>query len=126
MMELLYQFGNELIQIKTKKIRLVHFKEVKPLTFVRSRLSQGLLGRSKDSLWIMAIKPDLLTEEDIIDFANQCQRFRYVRPQRKVIITNYNIDTNVRLKALQEKVLTWNLNDLNLILDLYNKPRVIP
>jgi len=126
MMELLRLFENELIQLRAKKIRLVRFREIKPLTFVRSRLNEGLLGRSKDALWIMAIKPDTLTEDDIIDFANQCQRLHYTKPQRKVIITNYNIDTNVRLKAMEEKVLTWDLDDLNLILDLYNKPRVIP
>ncbi len=125
-MELLRLFENELIQIQTKKIRLVHFREVKPLSFVHSRLNKGLLGRSKQSLWVMAIKPDILTEDDIIDFANECHRFRYAKPQRKVIIANCNIDTNVRLKAMEEKVLTWNLDDLNLILDLYNKPRVIP
>ena len=124
--ELLRLFENELIQMRTKKIRLVHFQEVKTLSFTRTRLNEGLLGRSKDTLWIMAIKSDVLTEKDIIDFANQCQRFRYVKPQRKVIITSCGIDTNVRLKAMEEKVLTWNLDDLNLILDLYNKPRVIP
>jgi DNA-binding NarL/FixJ family response regulator len=124
-MELLRLFENELIQIRMKKIRLIHFKEVKPLTFVHSRLNAGLLGRSKYSLWIMAIKVDSLTEEDIIDFINQCQRLRYVKPQRKIIITSAHIDTNVRLKAMEEKVLTWDLDDLNVILDLYNKPRVV-
>ena len=124
-LELLRLFENELIQMRTKKIRLIHFQEVKPLTFIQSRLNEGLLGRSKDSLWIMAIKSDVLTEEDIIDFAHQCQRLRYTKPQRKVIITSDNIDTNVRLKAMEEKILTWDLDDLNLILDLYDKPRVI-
>jgi len=124
-MELLRLFENELIQIRMKKIRLIRFREVKPLNFVHSRLNSGLLGRSKYSLWIMAIKPDSLTEEDIIDFSNQCQRLRYAKPQRKVIITNSQIDSNVRLKAMEEKVLTWDFDDLNLILDLYNKPRVI-
>jgi len=123
--ELLRLFENELIQMRTKKLRLIHFREVKPLTFVHSRLSSWLLGRSKDSLWLMAIKPDMLTEEDIIDFAKQCRRLHYSRLQRKVIITNSSIDTNVRLKAMEEKVLTWDLDDLNFILDLYDKPRII-
>ena len=125
MMELLHLFENELIQLRTKKFRLVQFQEIKPLTFLHSRLNEGLIARSKDSLWIMAVKREALTEEDIVDFTKQCRRFHYAKPQKKVIVTNYSIDTNARLKAMEEKVLTWNLDDLNLILDLYNKPRVI-
>ncbi|MFC1658326.1 ATP-binding protein [Candidatus Omnitrophota bacterium] len=124
-LELLRLFEDELIQIRTKKIRLTHFREVKTLKFLHSRLDVGLLGRSKHSLWVMAVKSDILTEDDIIDFARQCHRLRYAKPQRKVIITNSSIDTNVRLKAMEERVLTWNLDDLNQILDLYNKPRII-
>ena len=118
-------FENELVQIKTKKIRLARFREIKPLAFPKSKLNDGLLGRSKDFLWIMAIQPNPLTEEDIVDFVTQCHRLRYAKQQRRVIITNSSMHTNVRLKAMEEKVLTWNIDDLNLILDLYDKPRVI-
>ncbi|MFH1338685.1 MAG: hypothetical protein ABIH40_02415 [Candidatus Omnitrophota bacterium] len=125
-MELLLHFENASIQLGTKRIRLAHFQEVKTLNFTRCRLNEGLLGRSKQSLWIMAIKPGDLTEEDIVDFSKQCHRLRYAKPQKKIIITNSDIDTTVRLKAMEEKILTWNLDDLNLILDLYNEPWVVP
>lgn len=125
-MELLQHFENTSIQLRTKRIRLAHFQEVKTLNFTRCRLNEGLLGRSKQSLWIMAIKPGDLTEEDIVDFSKQCHRLRYAKPQKKIIITSSDIDTTVRLKAMEEKILTWNLEDLNLILDLYNEPRVVP
>jgi len=124
--EVLRLFEDDLIRMRAKKIRLSHFREVKPLIFVHCRLHEGLLARSKDTLWIMAIKHDNLTEEDIVDFSNQCQRFRYTKPQRKVIITNDDIHTNVRLKAMEAKILTWNLDDLNFILDLYDRPRIVP
>lgn len=125
-MELMHQFENASIQMGEKRIRLARFQEIKPLAFARSSLSEGLLGRSKQTLWIMAIKPGILTEEDIVDFSRQCHRLRYAKPQKKIIITNFDVDTNVRLKAMEEKVLTWDLDDLNLILDLYNRPRVVP
>ena len=82
--DLLRLFENESLQLHAKKIRLAQFKEVKPFNFSRCRLNQGLLGRSKDSLWIMAIKQDVLTEEDIIDFAAECQRLRYAKLEKKV------------------------------------------
>ncbi len=44
---------------------------------------------------------------------------------RKIIIALQDIDTNARLRALEEKILTCDLNNLNQILDLFYQPRVI-
>jgi hypothetical protein len=87
-------------------------------------LKEGLIGRSNDSLWIMGFKHDLLTENDITEFVKECRKYRH-KQQRKIIIAFQDIDTNARLRALEEKILTWDLNSLNQILDLFSKPRVI-
>jgi hypothetical protein len=55
MKELLCLFGDEVIQIEKKKLRLVHFREIKPLEFSQRNLKEGLIGRSRDSLWIGAM-----------------------------------------------------------------------
>jgi GTPase SAR1 family protein len=125
MFELLRLFENELIQIERKKIRLNHFREIKSLEFNNKNLKEGLIGRSNDSLWIMAFKQDLLTEDDITDFAKECKKYRH-KLQRKIIITLQDeIDANTRLRALEEKIWTWDINSLNQILDLFSKPWVI-
>jgi len=36
-----------------------------------------------------------------------------------------DIDTNTRLRALEEKIWAWDVNSLNQLLDLYSRPRVI-
>ncbi|TRZ94175.1 hypothetical protein D4R78_06760 [bacterium] len=112
------------MQIERKKIRLNHFREIKPLAFKHRFLKDGLLGRSSDALWIMAIKSDALTEQDITEFAKECKRYHH-KSQRKVMITLKEVDVNARLRALEEKIWTWDLSSLNLILDLFSKPRVI-
>ncbi len=122
--ELLQLFEDDLMQIERKKIRLNHFREVKPLVFNYRFLKDGLLGRSSDSLWIMGIKADALTEQDIADFSKECKKYHH-KSQRKIIVTLREIDPNARLRALEEKVWTWDLNNLNQILDLFSKPRVI-
>ena len=122
--ELLQLFEDDLMQIERKKVRLNHFREVKPLAFNYRFLKDGLLGRSSDSLWIMAIKPDALTEQDITEFSKECKKYHH-KSQRKIIVTLKEIDPNARLRALEEKVWTWDLNSLNQILDLFSKPRVI-
>jgi len=124
MLELLRLFQDETIQMERKRFRLTHFKEIKPLEFNNKSLKDGLLGRSNDCLWIMGLKPDLLTEEDITEFTKECKKYRH-KLQRKIIITLRDIDTNARLRAMEEKIVTWDLNDLNQILDLFSKPRII-
>ncbi len=124
MMELLHLFQDESIQVERKRLRLDRFREIKPLEFNRRGLKEGLLGRSNDHLWIMAFKHDLLTEDDIAEFVKECKKYRH-KLQRKIIIALQDIDTNARLRALEEKILTWDLNNLNQILDLFYQPRVI-
>ncbi len=122
--ELLRLFEDETIQIEKKRLRLSHFREIKPLEFNRRSLKDGLIGRSSDSLWIMAFQPEVLTEEDITEFARECKKYRH-KLQKKIMVTFREIDANARLRALEEKILTWDLNNLNQILDLFLKPRVI-
>ena len=72
----------------------------------------------------MAIKTEALTEADIADFSKECKRYHH-KLQRKIMITLKEVDPNARLKALEEKIWTWDLNNLNQILDLFSKPRII-
>ncbi|MFA5145204.1 MAG: hypothetical protein WC723_04280 [Candidatus Omnitrophota bacterium] len=122
--EVLHLFEDEVTQIERKNIRLNHFREVKPLEFNGSGLKDGLIGRCNDSLWIMAFKRGLLTEEDITEFARECKKYRH-KTQRKIIVTLQDIDANTRLKAMEEKIWTWDINNLNQVLDLFSKPWVI-
>jgi len=124
MIELLRLFEDETTQIEGRKLRLTHFKEIKPLEFNGRNFKDGLLGRSSDSLWIMGFKQDLLTEEDISEFTKECRKYRH-KQQRKIIISLRDIDVNARLKAMQEKIWTWDLNNLNQIFDLFSKPGIM-
>ena len=124
MNELLGSFEDEMVQMDKGKVRLNHLREIKPLQFRSQALKCGLIGRSNDSLWIVAVKQETLTEEDIVEFSRECRRYRH-KLQRKVIVTLKDIDVNTRLRALEEKIWTWDINRLNQILDLYSKPKVI-
>ena len=124
MTELFRLFEDEIIQIERKKLRLTHFREIKPLEFNNRGLKDGLICRSNESLWIMAFKHDLLTEEDITEFVKECRKYRH-KLDRKIIVAFQDIDVNARLRALEEKIWTWNIDNLNQILDLFSKPRVI-
>ncbi|MDD2751538.1 MAG: ATP-binding protein [Candidatus Omnitrophica bacterium] len=122
--ELLKLFTDDTIQIEKKRFRLTHFREIKSLDFNQRNFNEGLIGRSNEALWIIAFKREVLTEEDIAEFSRECKKYRH-KLQRKIIVTNSDIETNARLRALEEKILTWNINNLNQILDLFSRPRII-
>lgn len=94
------------------------------MEFSKTNLREGLICRSQDSLWILALKHDLLTEEDVTEFAEECKKYRH-KLQKKIIVAFKDIEANAQLRALEEKIWTWNINNLNQILDLFYKPRVI-
>lgn len=122
--ELLRLFEDEMVQIEKKKVRLNHFREIRPLEFSNRSIKEGLIGRSQEGLWIIAFKPGALTEADITDFSRECKKYRH-KQQRKIIVTLGDIDTNTRLKAMEERIWTWDVNSLNQLLDLYSKPWVV-
>ncbi|MFA5156255.1 MAG: DEAD/DEAH box helicase family protein [Candidatus Omnitrophota bacterium] len=122
--ELLRSFDNDIMQLEKKKMRLTHFREIKPLEFDKGGLKLGLIGRSSDSLWVVGFKNDALSDEDIAEFAEECRKFKH-KLQKKVIITLNDIDPNAQLRALEEKIWLWDINRLNEIMDLFSKPRVI-
>lgn len=124
MNDLFRLFEDEILQVEKKKIRLNHFREIIPLEFKNRSLKNGLIGRSHDSLWIVAVKLDNLTEEDIMEFSKECRKYRH-KLQRKIIVTLDDIDANARLRAMEEKVWAWDINSLNQLFDLYSRPRVI-
>ncbi len=124
MAELLCLFEDDIIQIERRKFRLCHFREIKQLEFNNENLKQGLIGRSSDALWIIAFKHDFLTESDVAEFAKECKKYRH-KLQKKIIVAFRDIDANTRLRALEEKIWTWDINNINQIFDLFSKPRVI-
>lgn len=124
MAELLRLFDDDTVQIERKRLKLMHFREIKTVHFNHSGFKDGLIGRSHEGVWIMAFKNEPLIEEDIVEFAKECKKYRH-KLQRKIIIAFRDIEANAKLKAMEEKIWTWDLNNLNHVLDLFSRPRVI-
>ncbi len=124
LVDLLRMFSDDKLQVEKKNMRLTHFREIKPLEFNHRGIKEGLICRSNDSIWVIGLKNDLVTEEDISDFSKECKKYRN-KLERKILVTMRDLDANSRLMALEEKIWTWDLNHLNHIMDLFSKPRII-
>ena len=122
--ELFRLFSDDRIQMERKSIRLDRFREIKPLEFGSKRLKDGLICRSGDSVWILAFGAGAVTEDDVADFSRECRKYRN-KTLRKIIVNLAELDHNSHLKALEEKIITWDLGTVNRILDLYSRPRII-
>ncbi len=122
--ELFNLFANESIIIERKKIILSHFKEIKPLQYNAKNFDALVLAKSVDMPWIIAIKKDVITPADVAEFISVCKTYGHPRSQRRIIITLNAIETNAKLKALQEKIITWQTQDLNTLLKLYKRPNI--
>jgi hypothetical protein len=122
--EVLKLFGDDRIQVEKKKLRLTHFREIKPVEFNARGLKDGLICRSQDSLWVIAFKNEQMTEEDIAEFSRECKKYRH-KLERKIIVSLEDLDVNSRLRALEEKIWTWDVGDLNRLFDLFSKPRIV-
>jgi hypothetical protein len=121
--EMVRLFSDDRIQIEKKNMRLTHFREIKPVEFSSRSLKEGLVCRSGDSLWVIGLKQDALSEDDIAAFSQECKKYKH-KLERKVLVTLADIDQNSRLRALEEKIWTWDLNCLNQMLDLFSKPLI--
>lgn len=124
LVELFGLFNDEAVQIEKSKIKLMRFREIKPINIDSKALDIAIIARSSGFLWILALKTKgTLEEKDVIDFSRECKKYK-TNSQHKIIVNFDDIDTNARLLAKEEKILTWNISSLNSILDFYNKPRL--
>jgi hypothetical protein len=122
--ELFRLFSDERVQMERKNLKLNRFREVKSLEFGSARLKDGLLCRSSESIWVLALCSEGVTEEDISEFSRECRKYRN-KLQRKILVTMGELDHNCRLRALEEKIITWDLDRVNSLLDLFSRPRII-
>lgn len=122
--ELLGLFHDDLIQIERRKIRLTQFREIKALEFGAGGVRDGVIGRSGDALWIMGFKNEPVTEDDITAFAKECRKYRN-KLDKKIVVALQDVETNARLRALEEKIITWNLENINQLCDVFHRPRMV-
>lgn len=122
MESLFREFRNDVVEVSHKKIKCPAFLEI------ASRPTNGrffpLLGRTSQGRWLCQVFRDQVTEGDVSGFVEELKRFRRNIP-RKVMIALGGIDLNAKLMAQEGKIQIWDLENLNALLELYGKLKVI-
>ncbi len=124
--ELLHCFDNEAFQINGRRYRLPLFRNVSP--YDCDHFSSGnvhiIKAESSQELWFLILKEEALQEGEVNDFLAELKGVKK-KPQRRVIVSLSDLEANARLRALQEKVWIWNEGELNVLLNLYDKPYIM-
>ncbi|HAJ56219.1 MAG TPA: hypothetical protein DCL35_00425 [Candidatus Omnitrophica bacterium] len=125
MFDLFNLFEGDTLQIDKKRFQLSTFKELKIIRFENTDLKIGLFAKSQDSLWLAAIKEDGIDEKDVNEFLQSIKRFKHGKTVNKLIICLGGIERNARLLAKESQILTWDIANINSLMDIYGKPRII-
>jgi Cdc6-like AAA superfamily ATPase len=123
--EVFKRFQDESIVFERRRLKLARFDELRPLSFTGNGIKEGLFGRNPSNIWITALKPGNVNEDDIMEFAAECDKFKDQGRIKKILISLGEMDLNAALLAKEEKIQTWRLDQLNLLLSLYGKPSII-
>lgn len=122
MLELFSSFNGEKIEIDQKTHCLPQFSEVRLYNGKKGELL--IIGDKERGSWATSFFEREVTEEDILEFLKQCGRLK--RPvHQKVLIPAGGIHENARLLAKKEKLWTWELASVNMLLDIFGHGSVL-
>lgn len=124
--DLFQEFNNESFHLKGRRYKLPLFRDVVPLKMKSARECKFdvIKACSREGTWFVVLKEESLAEGEVNTFLMESRKF-VEKPHRRVIISLSDLDQNVRLKALQEKIWIWNEDELNMLLNLYDKPYIV-
>jgi AAA+ ATPase superfamily predicted ATPase len=115
-------FSNELVPIDARQVKLPHFTKVEVKTFPDSK--QMIVATFRGSSWIVEAFEKEVDDNDIIDFMRR-MKASGLKVSNKVLITLKGIDENSKLLAKEIKISIWDLQTVNMLLNLYGKKRIV-
>ncbi len=124
--ELLYCFEDEAVQINNRRYKLPLFQTI---TSTKARKGQGryydlIKASTEDGDWCIVLNGEQMTEQDITTILKESKKV-VQKPQRRILISLCSLDENTRVKALQESMWIWSEEELNVLLNFYNKPFIV-
>ena len=115
-------FRNDTVEVDKRNYRLPQFVEVETSGADGIILTHQAAGSKK--LWLCAVKDREVGENDVAEFALRCKKNKD-KIHKRLLIALKGIDVNAKLLASEEKIVTWDIDNLNLLFDLYGKQQMI-
>ncbi len=122
--EVFSKFQDEAVIFDRQRFKLTKFKQLRNINFPGRGIKEGICGEASDDIWIAGLKPEPINESDISEFITECKKLGHKR-FKKILFTFSQPDLNASLLAKEEKIHTWNLEHINILLSLFGKPKII-
>ncbi len=120
--ELFSRFRNDVVEFNKRKFKFPHFTEV------LSRPNNGrvfpVFAKNGATRWLCQVLSKPVTEEDVQIFLQDLKRLRGA-VHKRLIVGLKGIELNAKLLAQEAKIQYLDLRNLNFLLDLYDKPKLV-
>ena len=125
--DLLRCFDNDQLSLKGRKYKVPVFRDVKPLRLQQcgGSFCDVLRAETDDGPWLLVLRKEPLLEMDINVVTQEARNMGF-KPQRCVIVSLSELDDGVKLRALEERMWIWNEPELNSLMNLFDKPYIVP
>ena len=125
MEDLFRSFKNDVIQLNGKKHKFLSFDDVSTIeeNFCNS---MNIMARNSKYRWLCTIKKEYITENDITEIIKIIRaKKRDSKINRFILVSLAGINENAYLLAKEAKFWIWDLESLNILMELYNKPCIL-
>jgi len=117
-------FKNDVIQLNGKRHKFYSFSNVRRLEQEFSGTA-SILATTGKLRWLCAIKKEYITENEITEIIkNIKEKSRNERINRNILVSLAGINENAYLMAKEAKFWIWDMEDLNVLMELYGKPHI--
>jgi hypothetical protein len=120
--ELLGLFNNEMVEISSQRFILPAFETIHATKLDERGFRITAASRSKS--WLIFLVEDRLLEERFAGWIHTEKKT--VKEFKKILLISlYEPDIETKLLTKQEKIITWNISDLNMLFELYGKSLIV-
>lgn len=117
-------FKNDVIQLNGRKHKFLSFNDVQKLD-EQTCNGTNILATGNKSKWLCIIKKEYVGESDIAEIIKKVKtKKREAKSNRNILVSLAGMDENAYLLAKEARFWVWDLENLNVLMELYGKPHI--
>lgn len=120
--ELFKLFNNEMVEISSQRFILPAFETIHTTRIDEKGFRITAISKSKS--WLIFLMEDRFPEERFAGWIHK-EKKAFKEFRKILLISLYEPDLETKLLAKQEKIILWNIFDLNMLFELYGKVLIV-